>query len=62
MADYLLSFVTGEKGDYLSVHVDLAGVDLLIQELEGIREQLRKDDCPHTHLFGYSRRFGRKTS
>jgi len=54
MADYLLSFVTDEKGNYLAVHVDLAGVEFLIEELEGIRDQLRKDDCPHTHLFGYS--------
>ena len=56
MTDYLLSFVTDEKGTYLSIHLDLAGVEMLIQELEALRKQLLKDDCPHTHLFGYSDR------
>ena len=54
--DYLLSFVTDKSGDYLSVHLDLAGVEILIRELESLRTQLLKDDCPHTHLFGYSDR------
>jgi hypothetical protein len=51
MADHLLSFVTGSNGWRVSVHTDLAGVELLIGELEKLRDQLKKNDCPHTHLF-----------
>jgi hypothetical protein len=25
---------------------------MLIDELEGLRELLLEDDCPHSHLFG----------
>lgn len=49
--DHLLSFVTNESGDMLTVHADLAGVERLISELEGIRDLLLENDCPHTHLF-----------
>ena len=48
---HLLSFVTDESGDYLAVHVDLAGLTMLIDELESLREQLERNDCPHAHLF-----------
>jgi hypothetical protein len=51
MADHLLSFVTGSDGWRVTIHADLAGVELLIREFEGLRRQLLKDDCPHTHLF-----------
>jgi hypothetical protein len=47
---HLLSFVTDGSGAYVAVHADLAGISMLIDELEGIREQLAKSDCPHTHL------------
>jgi hypothetical protein len=46
-----LSFVTDTPGQYLAVHADLAGITMLIDELEIIREQLEQNDCPHTHLF-----------
>ncbi len=47
---HLLSFVTDSSGEYLAVHADLAGITMLIDELEIVREGLLKDDCPHTHL------------
>jgi hypothetical protein len=48
---HLLSFVTSASGGYLAVHADLAGITMLIDELEILREQLEQNDCPHTHLF-----------
>ena len=48
---HLLSFVTSSSGSYLAVHADLAGITMLIDELEIIREELEKNDCPYTHLF-----------
>lgn len=48
---HLLSFVTSTSGGYLAVHADLAGLTMLIDELETLREQLEKNECPHTHLF-----------
>jgi hypothetical protein len=48
---HLLSFVTDEPGRYVAVHADLAGITMLIDELEILREQLEQGDCPHTHLF-----------
>jgi hypothetical protein len=50
---HLLSFVTDTDGNYLSIHADLAGITMLIDELETLREQLEKNDCPHTHLLSY---------
>jgi hypothetical protein len=50
---HLLSFVTDASGAYLAVHADLAGNTMLIDELEGLREQLELDDCSHTHLFAF---------
>lgn len=52
-SDHLLSFVTSKCGTMVSVHLDLGGVKLLLKELNGIREKLEANDCPHTHLFGY---------
>lgn len=46
----LLSFVSDDTGEMISVHVDLAGVDVLLGELQQIRKQLLKNDCPHAHL------------
>lgn len=50
MDNHLLSFVTDESGKFLSVHADLCGVELLIENLQSIRSQLLENDCPHTHL------------
>jgi Immunity protein 32 len=50
-SNYLLSFVTDASGDFLSVHADLGGVEVLIEELQRLRSQLLENDCPHTHLF-----------
>jgi hypothetical protein len=46
---HLLSVVS--SGPYVAIHADLAGITMLIDELEGLREQLELNDCPHTHLF-----------
>ena len=51
--DPLLSFVTSRSGDYLAIHLDLLGVDKLIDELQLIKNQLEMDDCPHSHLFAW---------
>jgi hypothetical protein len=48
---HLLSFVTDSSGNYLAVHADLAGITMLIDELEILREQLEKGDCADTHLY-----------
>jgi hypothetical protein len=48
---HLLSFVTDESGMHVAIHVDLRGVEILIRELEQLKEQLELNDCPHTHLF-----------
>jgi hypothetical protein len=53
---HLLSFVTDASGQYLAIHADLAGVTMLIDELEGLREQLERNDCPHSHLFACTAR------
>lgn len=49
--NYLMSFVTDESGQMVSVHLDLNGANRLIEALEGIRDGLIEDDCPHAHLF-----------
>lgn len=48
---HVLSFITNSSGGYLAVHADLAGLTMLIDELESLREQLERNECPHTHLF-----------
>ena len=48
---HLLSFVTDETGQYLAIHVDLRGVNILIEELQKLKEDLESNDCPHAHLF-----------
>ncbi|MEX2113924.1 MAG: Imm32 family immunity protein [Pirellulales bacterium] len=47
---HLLSFVTNTSGDYLAIHADLAGIDLLIRELGLLRHALLQDQVEHTHL------------
>ena len=49
--NHLLSFATDESGGMVSIHADLAGVNLLLSELGRIRDRLVEDECPHTHLF-----------
>jgi len=49
----LLSFVTDASGTSLAVHADLAGITMLIDELEILREQLELNDCPHAHLLSF---------
>jgi hypothetical protein len=48
---HLLSFVTNDSGDQVTIHADLAGISLLIEELLSLPEQLELNECPHTHLF-----------
>lgn len=50
---HLLSFVTSEPANMVSIHVDLPGLELLISQLESLRSQLQSNDCPHTHLTAY---------
>lgn len=49
-ADKLLSFVTDDNGDRVSIHVDKNGLDLMIQELTWLRQKLEAGECNHTHL------------
>jgi len=50
MKSKLLSFATSNDGDRISVHVDKAGLELLISELEWLKSKLDQDKCDHTHL------------
>lgn len=43
---HLLSFVAW--GQCVAIHADLAGLTMLIDQLEGLREQLKENDCPHS--------------
>jgi len=45
----LLALVYEENQVFM--HLDLEGVDLLLRELEKIKQKLLQDDCPHTHLY-----------
>jgi len=51
MKKHLLSFVTDEDGDQLFMHADLAGVEFFMEELNRIKEKLKANECPHSHLF-----------
>lgn len=51
--NFLLSFVTDDSGCMVSIHMDLNGADHLIETLQGVRELLLENDCPHDHLFGH---------
>lgn len=51
---HLLSFVTDASGESLAVHADLAGITMLIDELEILRRELEQGDCPHAHLFSFT--------
>ncbi|MBV9216201.1 MAG: immunity protein 32 [Acidobacteria bacterium] len=47
----LLAFVSDEKNEQLYLHLDLAGVNILLNELGQIKKGLEKNECPHGHLF-----------
>ena len=47
---HLVSFVTNQDGKMVTIHVDLPGVQLLIRELALLREAIKENDCPHTHM------------
>ena len=49
-SNHLLSFVSNGQGNMITIHADLAGVELLIAELVGLRDLLKIGECPHTHL------------
>ena len=51
MTDHLISLVTDQDGNQVFLHVDLAGVDMLLSELNYIKAELEKNDCPHSHLY-----------
>lgn len=48
---HLLSFVSDQTGQYVAIHVDLRGVDILIEQLQRLKSDLELNECPHTHLF-----------
>jgi hypothetical protein len=50
MEKRLLAFVSDKDDGQVAIHVDLEGVNILIDSLERIRRNLLKDDCPHDHL------------
>ena len=51
--NYLLSFVTNDSGQMVSIHMDLNGANELLETVEYIRDQLAANDCPHSHLFAH---------
>lgn len=51
MAAHLLSFVADSTGMAVTIHADLSGVELLINQLQLLRTRLLENDCPHIHLF-----------
>lgn len=51
MKKHLLALVVDADGQQVFVHLDRAGVDHLIRQLEHIRKGLDANDCPHVHLF-----------
>ena len=51
MNKHLLSFVTDDDEHQVFIHVDLAGVEFLLNKLCNIKKQLEENDCPHSHLF-----------
>jgi len=51
---HLLSFVTSDCGRMVSIHADLSGLSLLIEQLTTLRDLVSEGDCPHTHLFSWA--------
>jgi hypothetical protein len=49
-AQKLLSFVTDDNGDRVTIHADKNGLDLIIKELTWLRQKLETGECDHTHL------------
>ncbi len=50
MSDHLFSIDTDRQGGQVTLHLDLEGINLLIGELKAIRKQLKKNQCPHSHM------------
>lgn len=48
---HLLSFVTNADADMLTVHLDIDGIDLLIERLSKLRELVDQGKCEDSHLF-----------
>lgn len=48
---HLLSFVTNQDGNMLTIHVDGDGLSLLIEKLLVLKGLLDSGQCEHTHLF-----------
>ena len=55
MSDHLFNIVTDRRGCQVTLHLDLEGVNLLIGELKAIRKQLKKNQCPHSHMMTLER-------
>jgi len=48
---HLIAFVIDKGYDLLYLHLDLAGIDRLIQKLNGIRNELKSGNVDHFHMF-----------
>lgn len=48
---HLLSFVTNDDADMLTVHLDSAGIDFLMERLSILKELLHQGQCEDCHLF-----------
>jgi hypothetical protein len=46
----LLAFVVSKESDKIFLHLDKAGVDILINHLEKIRKTLENNELSHEHL------------
>ncbi len=51
MDKHLLSFAVNDDGTFLSMHADVAGLDLLIRSLVNLRQSAMDGECEHVHLF-----------
>lgn len=47
---HLLSFVSNQTGDMVSVHMDRDGISLLIDRLTRLRELIDQGECEDCHL------------
>jgi hypothetical protein len=51
MEQHLLSFVSDEKGEQVTVHMDKNGIYFLINTLQKLLDHLEEGECEHDHLF-----------
>ena len=49
--EHLLAFVIDKESDLLYLHVDKAGLDYFLSQLEHIKTQLGRNEVEHFHLF-----------